>query len=203
MSYELIFVADFGASQTGLTLNAKLYNSAGAQVGSTIVSGFVEIGNGAYSYLATIPAGHRGTFVIYKASDAAVHVTFSVNPEEGEYAAGLVAGVVTINSAVSADGGTVTLYRGDDYLYAAGNALSWSGTAWSLTGGTVNFYAGTIVQQGTITAATAFYVPLTGAQTLTLAAGHGEFLVRAVTATAGTVTILRGDLIVELGATER
>lgn len=84
MAYTLNFVADFG-SLTGLTLNAKLYNDAGVQTGSTITTGFVEIGNGVYSYKhTTIPDGHRGSFVMYKASDTAIKVAFSVNPEEAE-----------------------------------------------------------------------------------------------------------------------
>lgn len=84
MAYSLNFTADFGAL-TGLTLNGKLYDDAGVQSGATITSGFVEIGNGVYSYKHTaIPDGHRGTFVMYKSSDAAVKVAFSVNPEETE-----------------------------------------------------------------------------------------------------------------------
>lgn len=84
MSYTLNFVADFG-SLTGLTLNAKLYDDTGAQTGATITTGFVEIGNGAYSYKhTTLPDGHRGSFVMYKVSDVTIKVVFSVNPEEAE-----------------------------------------------------------------------------------------------------------------------
>lgn len=84
MAYTLNFTADFG-SHTGLTLNAKLYDTAGTQTGSTITSGFVEIGDGVYSYnFTTIPDNHRGSFVIYDSSVTSRKVVFSVNPEEAE-----------------------------------------------------------------------------------------------------------------------
>jgi hypothetical protein len=85
MTYTLSFTADFG-SLTGLTLNAKLYDTAGSQTGATITSGFVELGDGVYSYNhAAIPDDHRGTFVIYDSGNTSRKVAISVNPEEAEY----------------------------------------------------------------------------------------------------------------------
>lgn len=89
MAYTLLFVADFGPAQTGLTLNAQLYDDDGTPNGAAITTGFVEVDStsqpGVYSYKHTaIPDGHRGTFGMYKASDPTIRVPFSVNPEEAE-----------------------------------------------------------------------------------------------------------------------
>jgi len=91
MAYTLLFVADFGPSQTGLTLNAQLYDNDGTPNGSAITTGFIEVDStnapGVYSYRHTaIPDNHRGSFVMYKASDQTKRVAFSINPEEAEYA---------------------------------------------------------------------------------------------------------------------
>lgn len=87
MAHTVMFVADFG-SLTGLTLNAKLYDDAGAQVGATITSGIVAIGNGIYTYKHTsVPDDHYGSFVMYKASDVTIKVALSVSPIEGELTA--------------------------------------------------------------------------------------------------------------------
>lgn len=84
MAYSLNFVFDFG-SLTGLTLNGKLYDHLGAQVGATIVAGFVEIGNGVYSYLhSALPDGGRGVMVAYKSTDATIKVVCGYNPQTTE-----------------------------------------------------------------------------------------------------------------------
>ena len=85
MAYTLTFEADFG-SLTGLTLNAQLYDTAGGATGAAITTGFVEIGNGVYTYTHTaLPDAHRGSFVMYDSGDASRKVSFSVNPQEAEY----------------------------------------------------------------------------------------------------------------------
>ena len=89
MAYTLLFVADFGPTQTGLTLNAQLYDSDGTPNGSAITTGFVEIDStnapGVYSYSHTsVPDDHRGSFAMYKASDQTKRVAFAINPEEAE-----------------------------------------------------------------------------------------------------------------------
>lgn len=84
MSYTLCYVVDFGAANTGLTLNAKLFDAVGAQVGSTITTGFVNYSDGSYSYLATIPDASVGSFVIYDSALATRKFRFSVNPQEAE-----------------------------------------------------------------------------------------------------------------------
>lgn len=85
MAYTLNFVANFGPANTGLTLNAKLYDTAGVQTGATITTGFHELDDGVYQYVHTaIPDNHRGTFVMYDTVDTTLAVGIAVNPEEAE-----------------------------------------------------------------------------------------------------------------------
>lgn len=51
---------------TGLTLRGQLVNSAGADSGGVISSGFAEIGSGHYMLVATIPDGHVGGLKVYE-----------------------------------------------------------------------------------------------------------------------------------------
>lgn len=83
MSYPVLFTATFH-NQPSLTLNAILYGSDGVQVGSTITTGFVNLGNGVYHLVATIPDGHVGTLVIYDSATPSRCYGFAVNPVEIE-----------------------------------------------------------------------------------------------------------------------
>lgn len=85
MSYSLEFSFVF-RNQPTLTLNGQLYDALGATVGSLITTGFVNLGNGTYSYLATLPDGHVGTLVIYDSALATRCIAFSINPAEMENA---------------------------------------------------------------------------------------------------------------------
>lgn len=105
MSYTLNLTFDFG-TLTGLTLNGKLFNSSGVQVGSTITSGFVELGNGNYSYLATIPSGHVGSFIAYKSSDATIDAIVSINPQEDEPGESSIVNTITVTVPSSIAPGT-------------------------------------------------------------------------------------------------
>ena len=49
MAYTLTIPIALGTSKTGLTLKAQLVDTAGADVGSAITTGFVEIG-GSYPF---------------------------------------------------------------------------------------------------------------------------------------------------------
>ena len=83
MAYTLDFAVNLGISQTGFTLTAQLVDTAGANVGSLISTGFTEIGAGNYLWHATaIPSGHRGG-VIFK-SGATIMAFTAINPEEAE-----------------------------------------------------------------------------------------------------------------------
>ncbi len=81
MSYQRNITFDFG-SLAGLSLNARLLDASGAQVGSTISSGFVDLGNGSYSLLATIPSGHVGSLIASKVGDASIDAIVSINPSD-------------------------------------------------------------------------------------------------------------------------
>jgi len=48
MTYPLNFSITLGGTSTGLTLEAQMVDNNGANVGSPITTGFVEIGNGNY-----------------------------------------------------------------------------------------------------------------------------------------------------------
>lgn len=86
MAYSVTCVADFGASNSGLTLNGKLFDATGAQTGSTITSGFVELVTGLWLYTLSAPDGHSGAFVMYSASDATLRRVVIVTPRETENA---------------------------------------------------------------------------------------------------------------------
>lgn len=90
MAYTLDFSINLGTAGAGLTdLRAQLVNTSGADVGSAVSSGFVEIGTASGFYLwhyTAIPAGHRGGVKFYSNAAASTILAFiSINPEEGEY----------------------------------------------------------------------------------------------------------------------
>ena len=85
MSYQAMFSFAF-VNLPGLTLNAKLFDSSGAQTGATITTGFSDLGDGAYQYLATIPDGHVGTLKIYDSAQPSRCIPLAVNPQEIENA---------------------------------------------------------------------------------------------------------------------
>ena len=85
MAYTLSFSLDLGASKAGLVLKAQLVDTAGANVGAAITTGFVEIGNGSYLWTcAAIPDGHRGGVKFLKNADSSLLAFAAVNPEEAE-----------------------------------------------------------------------------------------------------------------------
>lgn len=87
MAYEATFSMSLGTSNTGIAdLRAQLIDDSGANVGSAISTGFVEIDNGFYQWNYTsIPDGHRGGVRFYSAASSGVTLSFgSINPEELE-----------------------------------------------------------------------------------------------------------------------
>lgn len=99
MSYTREFVANFGPF-TSLVLNAKLLDSAGSQVGITITSGFVNHGDGSYSYLATLPDTHVGSLAIYDSANPLRKVRYAINPP-GLGAAGGIEFTYTVTNSVT------------------------------------------------------------------------------------------------------
>lgn len=83
MSYQINIPFTF-RNLPGLTLNAQLYSTLGATVGSLITTGFVDFGNGAYSHYATIPDGQVGAFLVWDASAPTRVIAIAINPQETE-----------------------------------------------------------------------------------------------------------------------
>lgn len=86
MSYTYNFPFTF-RKLPGLTLNAAIYDAANPtpnQIGPTITSGFSEIGHGVYSFWATIPDGHVGSFVVWDADNLDRVIVMEINPQTTE-----------------------------------------------------------------------------------------------------------------------
>lgn len=88
MSYPVYCWADFGESNTGLTIHGKLLDMTGALVGSIVTSGIVESGevDGEYSYTLSVPDGHAGAFVMYDSANTKTRRTVMIAPRETENA---------------------------------------------------------------------------------------------------------------------
>ena len=107
MAYTLSISIVLGSSQTGLTLKAQLVDSAGADVGGEVATGYVEIGSGNYLWThAGFPDAFRGGVKFYTGVAPGTLKAFAgINPEEAEYVnsrlpAALVSG--RIDSSVGA-----------------------------------------------------------------------------------------------------
>jgi len=85
MTYTLDFNIALGSLQTGLTLEAQLVDTVGANVGSAITTGFTEIGLGNYLWHTTaVPDGHRGGVKFQLSPGGVLKAFAAVNPEEAE-----------------------------------------------------------------------------------------------------------------------
>jgi hypothetical protein len=104
MSYAITIGLALGTSQTGLSLEAQPVNTAGANVGSAITTGFVEYGAGQYAWSGSLPDGHTGGVKFQLAGGGAFKAFAPINPQEVEnpdaktstrstYAGGAVASV--------------------------------------------------------------------------------------------------------------
>jgi len=86
MSYPVPCTADFGEHNDGLAVHGALYDATGAQTGSTVTSGIVEVLDGLYIYTLSAPDSHVGVFVMYDSNNAALRRTVVVAPRETENA---------------------------------------------------------------------------------------------------------------------
>lgn len=89
-----------------IDLRAQLFDTTGANVGAAISAGFVEIGSGFYIWsYSSIPSAHRGGVKFYRNADPSTILNIcSINPEEGEYVASIVAKVTDILADTGTDG---------------------------------------------------------------------------------------------------
>ena len=145
MSYQSMFSFAF-QNLSGLTLNAKLFDSSGSQTGATITSGFADLGDGAYQYLATIPDGHVGTLKIYDSAQPSRCIPLAVNPQEIEnadvktstrstFAGGAVASVTgDVGGNVVGSIGSLATQAKADVNAEADTALSDAGVTTTITG---------------------------------------------------------------------
>jgi hypothetical protein len=143
MAYTLDFAIALSASKAGLSdLRAQLVDTAGADVGSAISTGFAEIGSGNYLWhCTTIPDAHRGGVKFYSLAASTVILAFAaINPEEAERVADIgdvspdykpivsAAGVTAVNvtqwnsHAVPAE--NVNGYPKIDLLYINGSLIT-------------------------------------------------------------------------------
>lgn len=87
MAYTADFSLALGPAMTGIAdLRAQLVDTTGADTGSAVSTGFVEIGTGFYLWHYTaFPDGHRGGVKFYQAATPATILAFAaINPEELE-----------------------------------------------------------------------------------------------------------------------
>ncbi len=102
MAYTLSF--GFYASGAVLAnLRAQLIDSAGANVGAAVTTGFVSVGSDFFSWTGSIPDAHQGGVKFYQSTDATTILAYSaINPQEAEY-------TDTRTSTRQAGGSAVTL----------------------------------------------------------------------------------------------
>lgn len=218
MAYTLDINIALGSSQTGLTLSAQLVDTAGANVGSAITTGFTEIGVGNYLWHYTgFPDAHRGG-VKFSTTGGTLKAFVAINPEEAENLQGSLTaaraakldligtGVATVSQPVQ-DSGDITTIRGDAYSNTDSRSLEWTTTAatvWpTLTGASVTFTARSLTNTSELTktatvvtstgASKKVRVELTPSDTSSMALGPHKFDLQAtLSGTTRRITLVRG-----------
>lgn len=86
MSYSHEFTISLGASFTGKTINAQLYDTDNANSGDAITAGITEFtgGQGIYTYTATIADSFRGGIKFYENGQTTILAAGAINPETTE-----------------------------------------------------------------------------------------------------------------------
>lgn len=108
MAYTLSINLALASTDTGLSLSAQLIDTAGANVGSAVTTGFVEIGVGNYLWTyADFPDGFRGG--VKFSSGGTVKAFTAINPQDGEYLDAKVSGLPSalLDLASAVDGKTI------------------------------------------------------------------------------------------------
>lgn len=95
MAFTLTTVLTLPEHLSALTLSAQLIDTAGANVGSAVASGFVNVGGGQYLWhYASYPDGFRGAVKFTRTDTSSVVACVAINPEEGEQV-GLIRTILT------------------------------------------------------------------------------------------------------------
>jgi hypothetical protein len=194
----------------GQTLAAQLMDETGAEVGPAVTSGFVDLGEGYYSWTyASFPSGFRGVVVF--SQSGVLKTVVAINPEEGEQvgsiAGRLVSGPVEVISPV-AENLAVRVVRGDDYADEDGRALTWTNPdgSWpDLTGATITLGArigGTVLElAGDVVTATGpgqqVRVAIAAADTASLQPGGYTYDVQATLDSGRKVTLVSGPFLLQ------
>lgn len=209
MAYTAIILVQLGSTDTGLTLSAKLYDSSNVQQGSTITTGFTELGNGEYQWVVSLDDSFRGTARFYSGGS-----TYQTSlPINGSlyYLVAIKGRTDLIGSAeVEFSNPLVqeqsfTIVRGDDYSSALGNMPTYTNEDWpDLTGATVEFrckhrYTGTYIDPIECEASgTTIAIPLPTEVTEDLAIGTDAYLFDVqATLPDGKVTLINGTMTVQ------
>lgn len=215
MAYTLTIGLALGSSQTGLTLSAQLVDTAGANVGSAVTTGFVELGAGNYTWTyASFPDDFRGAVKL--SSSGTLKAIAAINPQEAEYTDAKTSSRLGTSTSATitytgpvATSGDVTIVHGDDYNNTDSRALEWSTTdtaTWpDLTAATITLTvkahaggAAELTKTGTVVTPTGatkkVRVELTAANTTSLALGSHKFDVQATLASGRIATLITGTL---------
>lgn len=109
----------------------------------------------------------------------------------------IIAGVVTVQSPVSASGTAITIVRGDDYSAIEGRSLEFTGPAWPVLDGTVSFKMGpalSVSVSATITGAKTVRVELEPQHTTGLLPKQYSWELQAIQANGHKITLVYGTL---------
>lgn len=144
MSYSVTVSLVLGSSQTGLTLKAQVVDTSGTNVGSAVLTGFVEIGLGNYIWTGTISNGQQGAVKFSTTGDVLKAITSLnvIDEEITDHVAGSVndsaastSGFIGNSSLSSID----SFYKGMIIVFGAGSSLA------GITGEITNYVGSTKV----------------------------------------------------------
>ena len=128
-------------SQTGLTLNAQIYDTSNAPVGGVITTGFTEIGGGQYTITYSVDSAQQGWIEIFTATNPTVLTVGAINPlAQGNVYNITPSAATAVFPTVSS--ATLNITQGDDYTAAGGNngPIQWTMTGF--TGSSVTGFTG-------------------------------------------------------------
>lgn len=106
--YTVNRLLNLGATATGLTLSAQLYNTAGATVGGAVAAGFIEHGLGFYSWnYASVPDGFVGAIRFTSGGGVTLRQVDAIGPKDAVDACLTAAEVSQLRFRLAMDGAQV------------------------------------------------------------------------------------------------